>query len=1247
MQRALLITLAIIVLLAISLPPAAIYYAAYTEGGLQLVTRLVPRRIGPTRIDIEGVRGTIAHGLTVAQVKVDDSHVHLVFTRISGRLGLRALLLQQLHVPRLSIQYALIEVHRTRPGRSRGKPGRWHFLPHWLEIRADDVRLASGTLIVPDGQRFDASRLSASGLVRPNTVRIKQIAMTLGALEASAHGLLRAGDPLGIVATAHGTIRPARQPVWVIDANGKGDLNDLTVAAYFSAPLRASFAGRGLDLTRRWHWQGTSHIEALDLTAWGATGALGLISGDLALSADGTGVRGRGSLTAPGLHAGAVQTSFDGGYSDRVITLRRLELAQPSGGVVSAQGRVGIVPHGPRLELQGQWTRFRWPLAGPRSDVTSASGKYALEGMRPFALKASGQLAIRGLPPFGFDVDGTLDERRLDVSRGALRAFDGRGQIAGSIAWSPQVTWSARGTAAEMNPVSLRSDLPGKLSFEFQADGSRLGKNADFAFAVQHLTGELRGLRARADGHIARRGDSWQLAGVQVALGHTALSLDGTVNEQLNVDFKLAADDLALIDPEIKGRLDAQGKVRGPRGNPAIEASARGSNLRYRYLALSRLDARIDLDPTRGNALAHIEADGFALGPRRLGDLKLSLDGPPGAERAALSLTGSNYRAQAFATGTLVNGAWHGDLARLTVTGTDARLALETATGISVAPQALHVDRFCLRGEPARVCADGDWTPHNWSVFALASGLPLELLTDGLTRGVQYRGRLGLTAELDASNQGPARGRLGITLSDAELVSRSGDGHIETANLGTGSLSVIAAPDRVDGSLQMQGGAAGSLAGTWALHRTTADWRAMPLEGNLTVHTPLRAWTALYSRSIDHVDGTADAKLAVTGTLGTPLIAGKLSVAAGELDWYQYNLELRDASLAAELRDTGIDFDGNAHIGAGTAAARGHLDWRAGAELGRLTLTGTNLRIVDLPEAQIDASPDLEFALDAHQLGITGTVHIPNAHIAPADLTNAVSVSPDQVIVGESSDGAGAHLNVSTRLRIELGDHVQIATQGLKGRLTGSVVVTSGGESITRASGELRIADGQYSAYGRQLDIDRGRLIYTASPLDNPGIDVRAVKRFHDPNVGATVAGINVRGTLQQPQLTFFSEPPLAQQQIISLVFAGGTLFGSPQLGASAAQNSSRNENAQLIGQGAAVLGSQIGLPVGIEPTYNNDTALMLGTYLSPRLYVSYGITLLQSLNIVKLRYTLGDHWALSTEFGQLGGADVVYSFQK
>ena len=68
---------------------------------------------------------------------------------------------------------------------------------------------------------------------------------------------------------------------------------------------------------------------------------------------------------------------------------------------------------------------------------------------------------------------------------------------------------------------------------------------------------------------------------------------------------------------------------------------------------------------------------------------------------------------------------------------------------------------------------------------------------------------------------------------------------------------------------------------------------------------------------------------------------------------------------------------------------------------------------------------------------------------------------------------------------------------------------------------------------------------------------------------------------------------------------------------------------------------------VGIESSLTNETSIVLGKYLSPKLYVSYGISLTESLNTLKLRYTLGDHWTIKTEFGEEGGADLVYTIDK
>ncbi len=81
----------------------------------------------------------------------------------------------------------------------------------------------------------------------------------------------------------------------------------------------------------------------------------------------------------------------------------------------------------------------------------------------------------------------------------------------------------------------------------------------------------------------------------------------------------------------------------------------------------------------------------------------------------------------------------------------------------------------------------------------------------------------------------------------------------------------------------------------------------------------------------------------------------------------------------------------------------------------------------------------------------------------------------------------------------------------------------------------------------------------------------------------------------------------------------------------------------------AAELGQHVGIQeVGVESNLlTSDTSVVLGRYLSPRLYVGYGISLTQQLNTLKLRYSLGDHWVVRTEVGQARGADLVYTIDK
>ncbi|HYL71257.1 MAG TPA: hypothetical protein VEY89_08150, partial [Candidatus Dormibacteraeota bacterium] len=100
MRRILILAAAcLLVLLIVVVPLTLVGFAVFTEAGLQLVVRHIPERLGPVRLTIVGVRGTLASGVHADRVEVDHELVHLKFEGIDGRVALTPLLLQTVRTP--------------------------------------------------------------------------------------------------------------------------------------------------------------------------------------------------------------------------------------------------------------------------------------------------------------------------------------------------------------------------------------------------------------------------------------------------------------------------------------------------------------------------------------------------------------------------------------------------------------------------------------------------------------------------------------------------------------------------------------------------------------------------------------------------------------------------------------------------------------------------------------------------------------------------------------------------------------------------------------------------------------------------------------------------------------------------------------------------------------------------------------------------------------------------------------------
>ncbi|MBS0581325.1 MAG: translocation/assembly module TamB domain-containing protein [Proteobacteria bacterium] len=1243
MRRILLVLAGILIVTLIVAPFAAIWSVLYTTGGAQFVARHLPRHLGSVNLQIEGISGTIAGGLHADRVVIEHELINVYVEGVEARVDVAPLLLQKIRSPLTTVRSARLEIKKRVHPATPGPPG---FLPRWLQISVDQLHVGSTSLSVYNGFKLQVDELNGGAVLRRLRISLFNITALLEGARVGVNGDLRATDPFGMAVRYHLDWHPEGQPAWTVSGSALGDLNALNLVAHAGSPFRADITGQLLDLTEHFHWAGDAALHDFDLEAWGIASPLGHISGHVAGTGDASTFSAHGPVDPAGLQAGVFEVLFEGGYAGHVLTAKRAVATHvASGAQATASGTLAIVDHGPRLDLSGTWEKFRWPLVGRDVPVRSAAGSFTLQGVLPYQVHLSGEARAAELPPMPVDIDGLLGKDRFSFTRADVELYGGHATASGEVVWAGAGSWDIKGRATDINPGLVRADLPGSLSFNFTTTGRGFSPQGTLSASFSELSGRLRGASASGAGTITHRGKTFEFANVRVAVGGTSLALDGQVDERLNLRFALNTQDLGLLVPGSHGQLKAAGTLAGTLAEPAISATAHGREVDYQGIKVAAFDSTINFDPGATDKESHVEIAVHKLSyqKRTLDAATVTLQGLPSAYTVHLTAAAPGLAASLQARGAYAGQLFKGQLTALSLTGNESlHLTLDRPVDLLVSASHVRLEWMCVNGTPGSICADGDWTPAAWSTTASTNELPLATLTAGRAASVQYLGTGSAHLRLNGGAALPTVGTLRARLEDAVIAHRLASKKIERTRIGSGTVSVDATPSAVSAELSLGEGQVGTVAARLDIQPSTARWQDMPLSGELHAHSANCDLISLYVPQIDRAAGQISTDLTVSGTVGAPHLSGLLKISDGEIDAYQVNLALRQITLEARLGDAGLDLKTSAKAGAGTLSADGHMEWRDLVPYGKFRLQGTNLRLVDVPEAQIDASPDLLFDINGHRIEVTGKVVVPYAKIAPKDITGAVRASEDEVIVGQEDEDAQNHFEVMSDITLTLGDRVSIDTLGLTGRLTGSIAIRSGYDAITRGTGELSVANGSYTAYARKLDIQKGRLIFTGGPIDNPGIDLRAAKVFPD-----VTAGVNVRGTLLQPRMSFFSDPPLTQSQIVSLILAGGSLESTQK-------NTPGNA---ALAQAAALLASQVGSHVGIqdvslETDVTNDTSLVLGRYLSPRLYVSYGISLTEQINTLKLRYTLGDHWTVKTEVGQgpsgqISGIDLVYSIEK
>jgi len=107
------------------------------------------------------------------------------------------------------------------------------------------------------------------------------------------------------------------------------------------------------------------------------------------------------------------------------------------------------------------------------------------------------------------------------------------------------------------------------------------------------------------------------------------------------------------------------------------------------------------------------------------------------------------------------------------------------------------------------------------------------------------------------------------------------------------------------------------------------------------------------------------------------------------------------------------------------------------------------------------------------------------------------------------------------------------------------------------------------------------------------------------------------------------------------------------KLARAASRGSLASKAASSLGlRGGNLLARSVGKGVGLDEAQIEtkgdlkEASFVAGKYLSPNLYVSYGIGLFDPVSTLRLRYVLSSKWTLQAETGTGTGADLLYRFE-
>ena len=908
----------------------------------------------------------------------------------------------------------------------------------------------------------------------------------------------------------------------------------------------------------------------------------------------------------------------------------------------------------------GQWRdgRFNVKLASPRVNLAGLHGDLNATRIKT-DLELAGDMARQTLSA---EVSETWGQGSFVLSHGdgvlrlASANFSGRaGRLTakGEMQLDAGRAFSAEFDAAQINPAYFGKFPRGRLNARGEASGAlapKLRVQAQFTLPP----GDLDGRPVSGKGRVRYENQHLADADIDVNLAGNRATLRGAYGrprDRLNWDIDAPA--LARLKFGLAGRLTSRGSVSGGSTAPQIDATVAASGLRLPGdIVADTLNLKLNLQAAATGAFTgELNARGVALAGQRLSAVRANLQGRRNAHTLTLDARLPDWRVTASLAGGLdAQQTWRGQLTQARAEGAWP-IQLTAPATLLLSRNQQQVSRLALTVAGGRVTVEQfNLQGAQWASRGTLANLPLAPLLTLMETPPPFSTDLRVNGNWNLRAGNTLDGTLRLRRQSGDM--RMKDPAVDLA-LSTLELDLDAVASRVRARAEAVSREAGRLRaeGQTTLARVGAGLslpRGAPLTWNAQFDGSdlrlLRPFLPVGMRA----DARLNARLNGSGSLAAPRIDGQINADSIRFAMPQEGVAISDGTLRLVLADDRVRVQQGELIGpreipggGGRIVLSGEAQWK-NPQAG-LTLNFEQFAVTNRSDRRVTVSGVTRLKLDPKRMQLTGELTADRARLEMPEASRP-KLSSDVVVAGQPprEQTTAQRIPLALDLTLKLGDNFLFKGGGLDARLGGQLRVFTV-DTALHGEGRIQVMKGRYAAYGQSLDIERGILNFYG-PINNPGIDVLAVRKT--PTV---TAGVQVAGTVQRPRVTLYSDPPLPDTEKLSWLVLGHGLESGSQQEFALLQIAS----GALLGQAESVgMQAKLAEALGVESFAVragegddlSSTVVSIGKRLSARTMLVFEQSFDGLSQVVKVVYQLSPRVRLEAKAGQPSSFDAFYT---